>query len=216
MHVDIIFASSSTLVEPARQATKTIPIVFASHADPVGLGHVASLARPGGNITGLSMLLTDLVAKELEILTQAVPQATRIGVLWNPTTPSHQLALKAVETAGEKLGVQFVMPPARSADDFEGRILNNVTRRCYWSSRRAVAAHFLPAGTLGRTRTEIPAAGDVWDQALCRGGRSHELRCGHYRSVSPRSSLHRQNPQRASNQPTCPWSSRPNISWSSI
>ena len=120
MNVDIIFASSSTLVKSARQATRTIPIVFASHADPVGLGHVASLARPGGNITGLSMLLTDLVAKELEILTQAVPKATRIGVLWNPTTPSHQLALKAVETAGEKLGVRLVMPPARTADDFEG------------------------------------------------------------------------------------------------
>src|SRR5262249_55282425 len=67
MNVDIIFASSSTFVEPARQATKTIPIVFATHADPVGVGHVASLAHPGGNITGLSMLLTDLVAKELEI-----------------------------------------------------------------------------------------------------------------------------------------------------
>jgi putative ABC transport system substrate-binding protein len=65
MNVDIIFAPSSPFVEPARQATKTIPIVFAVHADPVGLGHVASLARPGGNITGLSMLLNDLVAKEL-------------------------------------------------------------------------------------------------------------------------------------------------------
>ena len=120
MNVDIIFAASSTMVEPARQATKTIPIVFAVHADPVSVGHVASLARPGGNVTGLSMLSTDLVAKDLEILTQAVPQARRIGVLWNPTTPSHQLALKIVETAGEKLGVQLVMVPARSADDFEG------------------------------------------------------------------------------------------------
>jgi ABC-type uncharacterized transport system substrate-binding protein len=63
MKVDIILVSSSTYVEPARQATKTIPIVFAIHADPVGVGHVASLARPGGNITGLSTLLTDLVAK---------------------------------------------------------------------------------------------------------------------------------------------------------
>ena len=93
--------------------------MFAYHADPVNLGHVASLARPGGNITGLANLRTDLVAKDLEILTQAVPQATRIGVLWNPTNPSHQLELKAAESAGEKLGVQLVMVPARSADDFE-------------------------------------------------------------------------------------------------
>jgi ABC-type uncharacterized transport system substrate-binding protein len=65
MKVDIIFASSSTYVEPARHATKTIPIVFAVHADPVGVGHVASLARPGGNITGLSMLLRTDQAREV-------------------------------------------------------------------------------------------------------------------------------------------------------
>ena len=81
MNVDVIFAMSSTEVEPARQATKTIPIVFAVHADPVGTGHVASLGRPGGNITGLSMVLTDLVVKELEILKEALPKTTRIGVL---------------------------------------------------------------------------------------------------------------------------------------
>jgi putative ABC transport system substrate-binding protein len=81
MNVDIIFASSSIEVGAVRQVTKTIPIVFATHADPVGVGDVASLAHPGGNITGLSMLLTDLVAKELEIFKEAVPQAMRIGVL---------------------------------------------------------------------------------------------------------------------------------------
>ena len=63
MNADVILAMSSTEVEPTRRATKTIPIVFATHADPVGLGHVASLARPGGNITGLTIILTDLVAK---------------------------------------------------------------------------------------------------------------------------------------------------------
>ena len=62
-NVDIIFATSSTETGPARQATKTIPIVFATHADPVGTGHVASLARPGGNVTGLSVLLSELIAK---------------------------------------------------------------------------------------------------------------------------------------------------------
>jgi len=120
MNVDVIFAVSSTCVEAARQATQTIPIVFAIHADPVGLGHVASLARPGGNITGLSMLLTELAAKELEILKEAVPRAARVGVLWNPTTPSHPRALKAVELAGEKLAVQLHTLPVRTADDFEG------------------------------------------------------------------------------------------------
>jgi len=119
LNVDVIFAQSSTMVEPARQATGTIPIVFATHADPVGVGHVASLARPGGNITGLSMLLTDLVAKELEILTELLPQAKRIAVLWNPTTPSHLPAMKEVESAGQRLGLQLVKVPAQTVDDFD-------------------------------------------------------------------------------------------------
>ena len=114
----MIFAPSSTEIEAARRATHTIPIVFAFHADPVGVGHVASLPRPGGNITGLTMLLTDLSAKELEILKEAVPQAGRIGVLWNPTTPSHAPALKAIEAGAEKLGVKLGIVPAQTRDDF--------------------------------------------------------------------------------------------------
>src|SRR6266566_5786190 len=120
LKVDLIFAPTSTEVDAARRATKTIPIVFAVHADPVGVGHVASLARPGGNITGLSMLLTDLVAKELEIFKEAMPQATRIGILWNPTTPSHGPAVQAVQAAGEKLGVKLLLVPARTVEDFDG------------------------------------------------------------------------------------------------
>jgi putative tryptophan/tyrosine transport system substrate-binding protein len=119
MPVDVIFAPSSTFVEAARQATTTIPIVFAVHADPVGLGHVASLARPGGNITGMSMLLTELAAKGLEMMTEALPQVRRIGILWNPTTPSHSRALQAIEAAGEKLGLELREVSARSLEEFE-------------------------------------------------------------------------------------------------
>jgi putative tryptophan/tyrosine transport system substrate-binding protein len=129
MNVDVIFAMSSTEVEAARQATNTIPIVFATHADPVGLGHVAGLARPGGSITGLTILLTDLAAKQLEILKEAVPQATRIGVLFSPTAPSHRPALQAIETAGQKLGVQLHMAPVRTAEDFDGAFAMMVRER---------------------------------------------------------------------------------------
>ena len=115
MDVDVIFAPSSTFVEAARQATTT----FAVHADPVGLGHVASLARPGGNVTGTSMLLTELAAKGLEMMAEALPQTRRIGVLWNPTTPSHSRALPAVETAGEKLALELRMVAARGLEDFD-------------------------------------------------------------------------------------------------
>ena len=122
MNVDIIFAAASAAVGAAKRATTTIPIVFAAHGDPIGTGHVKSLAQPGGNITGLSMLLTDLAVKELEILKESMPQATRIGVLWNPTTPSNPPALRAVEAASEKLGVQVLAMPLRTEQDFENAL----------------------------------------------------------------------------------------------
>jgi len=122
MNVDVIFAPSSTMVEPARQATKTIPIVFANHADPIGTGHVVSLPRPGGNITGLSELATDLNAKAMEMLREAVPGATRIGVLWNPTTPSQVPGLQSVKATGEKLGLALHMVSATRAEDFDAAL----------------------------------------------------------------------------------------------
>jgi putative ABC transport system substrate-binding protein len=120
MNVDVIFAPSSTMVEPARRATKTIPIVFSNHADPIGTGHVASLPRPGGNITGLSELSSEIDAKALEMLKEAVPQATRIGVLWNPTTPSQVPGLQSIKVAGERLGLTLHMVSAATVEDFDG------------------------------------------------------------------------------------------------
>ena len=118
-NVDIIVAPASTQVEPAREATKIIPIVFAQHADPVGTGHVTSLAHPGGNITGVSMVLTELAAKGLEILKQALPNGTRFGILWNPTTPSHVKVVDEIKVAGRTLGVQLLMTPVRTVEDFD-------------------------------------------------------------------------------------------------
>ncbi len=120
LNPDVILASSSSQVEPLKKLTSTIPIVFASHGDPVGLGHVQSLARPGGNITGISLLMSDLNPKMLELLKEAVPAATRIGVMWNPTTPSHPPALKALKEVAPQLRVQLYMVEARVAEDFEG------------------------------------------------------------------------------------------------
>ena len=93
LKVDLIVARASIWVQPVKEATSSIPIVFLTHADPVATGHVASLARPGGNITGLAVLMTDLAPKELELLVSAVPMAKRIAVLWNPDAPSHAPAL---------------------------------------------------------------------------------------------------------------------------
>jgi putative ABC transport system substrate-binding protein len=140
MNVDVIFTISSTEVEAARQATKTIPIVFGTHADPVGVGHVASLSRPGGNITGLTGVQTDLTAKALEIFKEVLPQATRFGVLYNPAAPSHRPTLQAAEAAGTKLGVALHMVAVRTVEDFEGAFAT--------MTRERVNGFFVSASTL--------------------------------------------------------------------
>jgi len=119
MNVDLIFAPSSTEVEGARQATNDIPIVFATHADPVGLGHVASLSRPGGNITGLSGSGADLAVKALEILKEAVPYATRFAVFLTPSAPWHRSFSQAAKDAGAKLGVQVHTALVQTVEDLD-------------------------------------------------------------------------------------------------
>jgi putative ABC transport system substrate-binding protein len=120
LKVDLIVARASIWVQPAKEATSSIPIVFLTHADPVGTGHVESLARPGGNITGLAVLMTDLAPKGLELLVSAVPVAKRIAVLWSPDTPSHPPALKALEDAGRPLRVQLQAVGVRTGTELEG------------------------------------------------------------------------------------------------
>ncbi len=120
MKVDVIFATSSTESEPARRATNTIPIVFATHADPVGVGHVSSLARPGGNMTGLADIQSVITPKRLEILKATVPQVTRFGVLWSPTAPSYRPFLEAAEATGAKLGIQLLTVGVSTVADFDG------------------------------------------------------------------------------------------------
>ena len=83
MKADLIVALSPAADEAAKQATATIPIVMAATADPVGSGFIASLARPGGNITGLAVISLGLIAKRLELLREAMPRASRVAVLWS-------------------------------------------------------------------------------------------------------------------------------------
>src|SRR6266508_3265141 len=133
LKVDVIFATSSTEVEAARRATKTIPIVFATHADPVSLGHVASLARPGGNITGLSGQVTELVVKELEIMKQTLPRMTRNGVLVTLTAPSHRPAVHALGAAAPTLGVQVATVRVRTpgAQSYQNADARHAWRVCF-------------------------------------------------------------------------------------
>ena len=119
LKVDVIVAPSSIYTEAAKQATSTIPIIFVSHADPLGSRHVTSLARPGGNITGLSLMMTETNVKGLELLKEAVPGISRVAVIFDPATPSHGPGLKAVKAAGPTLGLRVQSVPVRSAPEYD-------------------------------------------------------------------------------------------------
>jgi putative ABC transport system substrate-binding protein len=107
LKVDVIVTRGSIYTEGARAATSSIPIVFTIHADPENTGHVASLARPGGNITGLSILMTDLNVKGLEFLHSTVPGVRRIAVLGSPDMPSYAPSLRALEEPARRLQLQI-------------------------------------------------------------------------------------------------------------
>jgi putative ABC transport system substrate-binding protein len=129
LKVDVIVAPSSIYTAAAKRATSTIPIIFMSHADPLGSSHVASLARPGGNITGLSLMMTETNVKGLELLKETVPGISRVAVIFDPATPSHGPGLKAVKVAGPTLGLRVQSVPVRSATEYDSAFAAIVRER---------------------------------------------------------------------------------------
>jgi len=119
LRMDVIVTRGSIYVQAAKTATSSIPIVFTIHADPILTGHVTSLARPGGNITGLTILMTDLNVKGLEMLIAVVPKAKRIAVLGSPDAPSYTPSLKALEEAARPFKLQLQAVVARTEADLE-------------------------------------------------------------------------------------------------
>ena len=127
LKVDAIVAMAPAATFAANRATAVIPIVMVNTPDPVQLGLVVSLARPGGNITGATTLSADVSVKQLELLKEAVPRADRIAVLWNPTNPWHPLAVKGAEAATSSLAVQLQAVPARTPEEL-GNAFTAMTR----------------------------------------------------------------------------------------
>jgi putative ABC transport system substrate-binding protein len=117
LNVDVIVTATTPAVLTAKKATNTIPIVFADAGDPVRVGLVSGLARPGGNITGLSILSSDLEGKRLELLKETFPNTTRVAYLWNPATPG--TGLKGMQSAAPALGMQLQPVEVRSPKDFD-------------------------------------------------------------------------------------------------
>jgi len=162
LKVDVILAATTPGARAAKQATRTIPIVFAVSADPVSDGLVTSLARPGGNVTGFAVLATELVGKRLELLKQAVPGVERVAVLRQPGAVPEQTEkdmLKGAEVAARALGIKLQIVEARGPEDFDSAFSEMTKARAsalimgvgnmFFSERRRLvdlaAKHRLPA-----------------------------------------------------------------------
>jgi putative ABC transport system substrate-binding protein len=146
LKVDVIMAGSTPLALAAKQATRTLPIVFIGSGDPVADGLVTSLARPGGNVTGLSSLTPERVGKCLELLTQAVLGVSRVTVLWQPGAVGErtvQDTLKGAEVAGRALGVRLQFVEARGPADIDRAFSDMIRARAgalaVWTTAMFVA-----------------------------------------------------------------------------
>jgi len=151
LKVDVIVAPSTPAALAAKQAARTLPIVFAVAADPVASGLVTSLARPGGNVTGSSILAPELVGKDLELLKQAVPGLSRVAVLWHPGVLGDRAEgdlLKGAEVAARALGVRPQFVEARGPADFD-KAFSDMTRA------NAGALTVLPSVTFSNERRRL-------------------------------------------------------------
>jgi putative ABC transport system substrate-binding protein len=125
--VDVIVADSTLATQALKRATSSIPIVMALVADPVGSGLVANLAHPGGNVTGLSMMIPELNIKRLQLLKEMMPRLTRVAVLWNPATPYHPKAVADLKAVAPSLSIELKLVSAQTDKEI-GQALSAANR----------------------------------------------------------------------------------------
>ena len=126
--VDVIVASGDRPIRAAREATSAIPIVMVISNDPIGLGHIASLAHPGGNVTGLTTLSGELASKRLELLKEIIPKASRLAILGDPANPGTAVHFKEAEFAARLLKMRLQLLEVRSPEDLESAFRTAVKR----------------------------------------------------------------------------------------
>jgi len=148
LKVNVIVAGGPNAIQAAKQATETIPIVMAAVADPVATGFVASLARPGGNITGISNMQPDLVGKQLALLQEVLPKVSRVALLGNPANPVNAPLLRHAQDAARALGVRLQPLEARDRSEIDSALAAITTER-------AGAVIVLPDTVLLDHRTRI-------------------------------------------------------------
>jgi putative tryptophan/tyrosine transport system substrate-binding protein len=197
LKVDVIVAVGSGEIRAAKEATAVIPIVMVRGGDPVGSGFVASLARPGGNITGLAILRPELSGKRLELLKEIVPKLSRVAVFASSGSADYALVLKEIELASGPLGVKLQSLDILSPKDFETAFRDAV-------KGRADAVLFrVPGPFVSPHRTEVAALAVksrlpvIYENAQqVDAGGAHVIRCERQRLVPTRRDLRRQNPER--------------------
>jgi putative ABC transport system substrate-binding protein len=182
LKVDVIVTGGSVLTRAAKKATSTIPIVIAQDIDPVSNGFVASLARPGGNITGLSTLAPEISGKRLELLKEILPKLSRVAVLGTSTQPGNAQQLKETELTAQAFRVTLQYLDVLSPKDIERAFRES-------SKGRADAVVMMVAGAVAagspntdfRTRGKEPTADNVSAEYICRSRGAYELRRELYR-----------------------------------
>ena len=166
LNVDIIIASQTPAVRAAKQATSEIPIIMGAAGDPVGTGLIASLARPGGNITGMSGTTAELGGKTLELIREMLPGTRRVAVLANATDSFTKSFLDQIEAGGSslKLAIQTIM--VRGAEEFEAAFAAMMAER----ADAVIVATESAAKAGPRSGTDTPASPSLADQAVSCGG----------------------------------------------
>jgi len=177
LKVEVIVVPGSIYTGAAKAATSTVPIVFVGHADPLGSGHVASLGRPGGNITGTSLMMTETNVKLLELLKEALPGLARVAVIFDPATPSHGPGLKALEAIGPSRGLRLQPMAVRSSTEYDAAFAAIIRERA-------------DAVLVLSTPLYIASAGRLAELAITHKlpsmfGRSEDARAGGLMSFGP-------------------------------
>jgi putative ABC transport system substrate-binding protein len=168
LKVDVIVAGNNAQIKAALRATRTIPIVMVHPTDPVGLGFVASLARPGGNITGLSLQSRDLSGKRLQLLKEVVPNLSRLAVLWDPANLGfRETVVKEAEVAAQALGMNVEL--------FEVRSFSEIDNAFATMTRNGADSVFSPGGFYGARIIELAVKHHL--PTTCGGPRSSEAGC---------------------------------------
>jgi putative ABC transport system substrate-binding protein len=170
---DVILVAATPVVQAVRNATNTIPIVIAHSADPVQMGFVASLAKPGGNITGLSLIATELAPKRIELLRECLPKLARVAFLAHGADPAANLFMDQTQLATDQFGLRLQRVVVKGPEEFERGFSDMVRER---ADVVVVQPIFLQAAAQTRqiidlaARHRLPSISDYWEEFAVQGG----------------------------------------------